>query len=38
MRRSEAAARCTLVEGTIFDDRPEGGDVYVMRHILHDWR
>ena len=34
---SEAAARCTLVEGTIFGDHPEGGDVYVMRHILHDW-
>jgi hypothetical protein len=25
------------VEGTIFGDHPEGGDVYVMRHILHDW-
>ena len=34
---SEAAERCTLVEGTIFGDHPEGGDVYVMRHILHDW-
>ena len=34
---AEAAERCTLVEGTIFGDHPEGGDVYVMRHILHDW-
>ena len=34
---AEAAARCRLVDGTIFGDHPDGGDIYLMRHILHDW-
>jgi hypothetical protein len=34
---TKAVERCRLVEGTIFGDHPDGGDVYLMRHILHDW-
>lgn len=29
--------RCRLVPGSFFDFVPEGGDVYVMSHIVHDW-
>jgi len=29
--------RCRLVEGDFFESVPEGGDVYVLSHILHDW-
>lgn len=31
------ADRCTVVGGSFFDAVPEGGDVYVLKHILHDW-
>lgn len=31
------AERCQLVSGDFFASVPEGGDVYLMRHILHDW-
>ncbi|MCK1743025.1 methyltransferase [Bradyrhizobium sp. 139] len=29
--------RCAIVGGSFFDAVPEGGDAYVMRHIIHDW-
>jgi hypothetical protein len=29
--------RCRLVAGSFFDSVPEGADVYMMRHIIHDW-
>jgi hypothetical protein len=29
--------RCTVSEGSFFDDVPEGGDAYVLSHIIHDW-
>jgi hypothetical protein len=31
------AGRCTFSEGSFFDAVPEGGDAYVLSHILHDW-
>ena len=31
------AERCTLVSGSFFEGVPEGGDVYIMKYILHDW-
>jgi O-methyltransferase domain/Dimerisation domain len=31
------AARCRTVGGSFFTSVPEGGDAYLMRHILHDW-
>ncbi len=30
-------ARCRIVAGSFFDSIPEGGDVYLMSRILHDW-
>ena len=29
--------RCHLVGGSFFDAVPAGGDVYVLRNIIHDW-
>jgi hypothetical protein len=29
--------RCQIVAGSFFESVPEGGDVYVMKVILHDW-
>ena len=29
--------RCTLAVGSFFDRVPAGGDVYILRQILHDW-
>lgn len=29
--------RCQLVSGDFFQSVPRGADVYLMRHIIHDW-
>ena len=29
--------RCTIEGGSFFERVPAGGDLYVMKHILHDW-
>ncbi|PHS72804.1 MAG: methyltransferase [Cycloclasticus sp.] len=29
--------RCQFIGGDFFNAIPEGGDVYLMRHIIHDW-
>jgi hypothetical protein len=31
------AERCRLVAGSFFESVPEGADVYLLRHIIHDW-
>jgi hypothetical protein len=31
------ADRCELVEGDFFSSIPAGGDVYVLKSVLHDW-
>jgi SAM-dependent methyltransferase len=31
------ADRCTVADGGLFDPVPEGGDAYILKHILHDW-
>jgi O-methyltransferase domain/Dimerisation domain len=30
--------RCELVAGSFFDSVPAGGDLYVLRNIVHDWK
>jgi O-methyltransferase len=30
-------SRCRAVHGDFFQAVPEGGDIYFMKHILHDW-
>jgi hypothetical protein len=29
--------RCRAVGGSFFESVPEGGDVYLMKHVLHNW-
>ena len=29
--------RCELVGGSFFESVPSGADIYMMRHIIHDW-
>jgi hypothetical protein len=29
--------RCRLVGGSFFDSVPAGGELYVLKHIIHDW-
>lgn len=31
------AERVDLVEGDFFEEVPSGGDLYLLKHILHDW-
>ena len=31
------ADRCQIVNGDFFASVPEGGDAYIMKHIIHDW-
>lgn len=31
------ADRCTVSEGDFFEALPEGGDAYMLSHIIHDW-
>ncbi|MFI6046534.1 methyltransferase [Nocardia sp. NPDC051321] len=31
------ADRCTVERGSFFDAVPQGGDAYILKHILHDW-
>jgi hypothetical protein len=37
LRGAGVRDRCTLVAGSFFDEVPTGGDVYLLRQILHDW-
>ncbi|HEV2915304.1 MAG TPA: methyltransferase [Pyrinomonadaceae bacterium] len=29
--------RCEVIEGSFFESVPEGGDAYMLSHIIHDW-
>lgn len=31
------ANRCQLIGGSFFESVPSGADVYLLRHIIHDW-
>jgi hypothetical protein len=35
--KGDVAARMKIVGGSFFDGVPEGGDVYLLKRILHDW-
>jgi hypothetical protein len=37
LQPSELGARCTLVGGDFFQAVPGGGDVYLLKSVLHDW-
>ena len=37
LRSKGVADRCQIIQGSFFNSVPEGGDVYVLSRILHDW-
>ena len=37
LQRGGVANRCQIVSGDFFASVPEGGDAYIMKHIIHDW-
>lgn len=37
LKAKGVADRCQIKEGSFFESVPEGGDVYVLSRILHDW-
>jgi hypothetical protein len=37
VRSAGLAERCKLVPGDFFQGVPAGADVYVLKHVLHDW-
>jgi len=37
LERAGVAARCTRVAGSFFDALPEGGDLYLLKSVLHNW-
>jgi hypothetical protein len=32
-----AVDRCTIERGSFFESVPGGGDVYLLKHVIHDW-
>lgn len=37
IQRAALSERCEAVECNFFQEVPEGGDCYFMKHIIHDW-
>jgi hypothetical protein len=37
LRQRGVADRVTIAEGNFFERVPEGGDAYILSHIIHDW-
>lgn len=37
LRRHNVADRVRIAEGSFFDSVPSGGDVYILKNIMHDW-
>jgi hypothetical protein len=37
MRHSDVHDRVELVAGNFFESVPSGGDVYILRNVVHDW-
>ena len=37
VEESGVAARCEVRSDDFFEDVPEGGDAYLLSHIIHDW-
>jgi hypothetical protein len=31
------ADRCTIISGDFIESIPTGGDIYILKHIIHDW-
>jgi O-methyltransferase domain/Dimerisation domain len=38
MKKADVTERCTVAGGSFFESVPEGGDAYLMKAIIHDWK
>ena len=37
IRKTDLIGRCRAIGGDFFERVPDGGDAYLMKHIVHDW-
>jgi SAM-dependent methyltransferase len=37
LRSGDVAGRCEIVGGDFFESIPDGGDVYILKGVIHDW-
>lgn len=37
LERAGVSNRCQLVAGDFFESVPTGGDIYILKHIVHNW-
>jgi hypothetical protein len=37
IREAGLEGRCAFIGGSFFENVPEGGDSYILSHIIHDW-
>jgi len=37
LKEAGLAGRCEPVAGDFFQSVPDGGDAYILKHVLHDW-
>src|SRR6266568_1793805 len=37
IQEQDLGARCDLIAGDFFERVPEGGDVYILKWVIHDW-
>jgi hypothetical protein len=37
LRKHQVADRVRIADGSFFDSVPSGGDLYVLKNIIHDW-
>jgi hypothetical protein len=37
LKAAGVSQRCEIIGGSFFESVPAGGDVYVLKHIIHDW-
>jgi hypothetical protein len=37
LRSGDVAGRCEIVGGDFFESIPAGGDVYILKGVIHDW-
>jgi hypothetical protein len=38
IRELGLAGRCEIVSGDFFEEVPGGGDAYLLKHVIHDWK
>jgi hypothetical protein len=37
LSQAEVGDRCQVIGGDMFQSVPRGGDVYLLKHVIHDW-